>query len=162
MRAPESEVDKPAPARHCVASRRLACDHGGGADLVYRDGLDELRFDQRPAYFGKRLLGEEDRPFGHRADAAVEAEPREKIQEAGGEELQRVEIGDCARVETELLQHLQQPLDTGRDHEAAALGHPAHCQAEGGDVVEAVLEIARGHRELVEVDKQRRLGGLEP
>src|SRR5271168_2726341 len=76
--------------------------------------------------------------------------------------MQRIEMLDRGRVEAVFLQRLDQPFDSGGNHETAPRRHPALRHFKRRGVIEAMLEERGADRQLVEVRKERNLGGVEP
>ena len=103
-------------------------------------------------YFAVRLRATLYTVVLHGPDIAGELEILQILQEGLGEEVPRPQVGDVLLREVELLDVADDLLQTGRDAEAAAVGAAPEEQIKVGDpVLVAVLEIAVGHGQLVEV-----------
>ena len=129
----------------------------GGDQTLMVDGqqgerLDQLRLDGRGADHHQRLLGEHGRTLRNGVDIAGEAEVPQIVQEFLAEQVSPAEIGDVLLGEVQVLDVVDQLLQTCRDGEAAAIGHLAEKHVEIGDALLAAgLKVAVAHGQLIEV-----------
>ena len=129
----------------------------GGDQTLVVDGqqgerLDQLRLDGRCADHHQRLLGEHRRTLRNGVDIAGEAEVPQIVQKLLAEQVSPAEIGDVLLGEVQVLDVVDQLLQTCRDGEAAAIGHLAEKHVEIGDALLAAgLKVAVAHGQLIEV-----------
>ena len=129
----------------------------GGDQTLVVDGqqgerLDQLRLDGRCADHHQRLLGKHRRTLRNGVDIAGEAEVPQIVQEFLAEQVSPAEIGDVLLGEVQVLDVVDQLLQTCRDGEAAAIGHLAEEHVEIGDALLAAgLKVAVAHGQLIEV-----------
>ncbi len=159
MRAAQTEVDERPAGGRLDAARRLRADERREVQAVQHRGLDQLRLEDGSADLEQRLVGEEDGAFGEAADVPTETKGRERLEEFGSEASRRGEEGECRSVESEVLERLEEPCDPGSEQVA-----PAGRERPAGDLegrrfaCESLGEVALRHRQLVEVDDERRFG----
>ena len=114
--------------------------------------LDQLRLDGRCADHHQRLLGEHGRTLRNGVDIAGEVEVPQIVQKLLAEQVSPAEIGDVLLGEVQVLDVVDQLLQTCRDGEAAAIGHLAEEHVEIGDALLAAgLKVAVAHGQLIEV-----------
>ena len=116
------------------------------------EGLDELRLDRRGANHHQRLLGEHGRALGDGVDVAGEAEVLQIRKKFLGEHIAAAEVLNILVGEVQVLDVVDELLQTGCNGEAAAVGHLAEEYIEVGDAVLAAgFKVAVAHGQLVEV-----------
>src|SRR5439155_25600443 len=146
------------PSRRARDPARLGRDERLLVDDREEIRLDELRFERRPRDSQDRLVGEETRPLRQRPDASREAELAEPLDEPGRGSLEDAlapEPVDLRAGEAEPFQVVERELEAARQVEAAVRLEAAREELERRLVVEAVLEVSCGHRDLVEVRHER-------
>ena len=94
-RRPKSITSSPRGGEH--DARRLGRDQRLEVDDVEQRRLDELRLQQRAPHAHQRLVGEDDRPLGHRVHVAGEAQRGQLAQERRVEQRTAVVAGLRAR-----------------------------------------------------------------
>ena len=121
-------------------------------DGQQRECLDQLGFDGRGADHHQRLLGEHRCALGNGVDIAGKAEISEIVQKLLAEQVPAAEISDVLLGEMQVLDVVDQLLQSRRNGEAAAVGHLAEEHVEIGDAILAAgLEVAVAHGQLIEV-----------
>src|SRR6266581_3130526 len=120
-------------------------------------GLNKLGFRNGCGDAQQRLAGKENRSFRQRPHVARKLELREivkKIRLHVAEERQCAEISNVFVRKAHVLQEVEGLLQACGDQIVSAVRKLAHEQLEGGAGIEAVLDVARRHGELVEVGEQ--------
>ena len=133
-----------------------AVGFGGDQALVVdgqqRECLDQLGFDGRGTHHHQRLLGEHRCALGNGVDIAGKAEISEIVQKLLAEQVPAAEISDVLLGEMQVLDVVDQLLQSRCNGEAAAVGHLAEEHVEIGDAILAAgLEVAVAHGQLIEV-----------
>ena len=133
--------------------RGLRRQRGLIGDLVEHDRFDELRHRQRSGHFDQRLVGEHHVTFGDRPHI-----PREP-QRCQGIDRRRIEAllcepGKVGVVELELGEQTEHVLQAGRDEEPPTRWERADEQAERRRLRHSATQVARRHRQLIEVRHQ--------
>ena len=89
-----------------------------------------MGLEQRRGHLKHRLVGEEHRPLGHRANSAGEAQLPERFQQGVREAVRAPEVGEVVGVEPEVLEEPQDVVQPGCDEESPARRHMAGEETE--------------------------------
>ena len=120
--------------------------------------LHQLRLNGGRADGDDRLPGENWRSLRHRPDVAGEFEIRKIVQEILAEALPFPQVRDILRVKMQLLNILDDLLQTGRDGKPAPVGAAAEKQVKIRYAVGiAVGKIPRAHGQLVKIAEHRQI-----
>ena len=120
--------------------------------------LHQLRLNGGRTDGDDRLPGENGRSLRHRPDVAGELEIGQIIQEILAEALPPPQVGNVLRVKMQILNILDNLLQTGRDGEPAPVGAAAEEQVKIGYAVGiAVGKIPRAHGQLVKIAEHRQI-----
>ena len=150
VRAAEPEVDHRPPARGADDPGRLRGDHGLKVHLVQQERLGQLAGQAAALDAQQRLAGVDDRPLGHRVDAALEPQRRQMAQQRVADGARAAQVVHRLRTEPEARQVLAGPLEAGRDQEPPVGRHGPHEELEGDHAVGLALgQVGVGHRQLV-------------
>ena len=115
-------------------------------------GLDKLRLDGGRTHRQDRLLREDGRTLRHGVDVAREAEALQIPQKALVEQLASAQIFDVLGGEVQILDILDDLLQTGRDGEAAVVRHVAVKDVKIADLIlHPADEVAVAHGQLVKI-----------
>ena len=121
-------------------------------DAEQKIGFDELRLDSGGTHRQNRLSGEHRRALRHCPDVAGEAEIGKIIQELLTEHIAAAQVGNILLRKMQILDILDNLLQTCRDGEAAAVGTAAEKQVKiGNPVAVAGGKIALTHGQLIEI-----------
>ena len=121
-------------------------------DLQQQIRLHELRLNGRGAHRDERLTREHGRTLRHGPDVAGEAEVFQIVQKCLAEQLPAAQVGNVLVGEVQVLNVVDDLLETGGDGVAAVVGHAAEEYIEVGDaILHVVVEIAVAHRQLIEI-----------
>ena len=121
-------------------------------DLQQQIRLHELRLDGGRAHRDERLAREHGRALRHGPDVAGEAEVFQIVQKCLAEQLPAAQIGNVLVGEVQVLNVIDDLLETGGDGVAAVVGHAAEEYIEVGDaILHVVVEIAVAHRQLIKI-----------
>ena len=132
----------------------LSGDEALMVDGQQGEGLDELGFDGRCAHHHQRLLGKYRRALGDGIDIAGETEVTEIGQKFLAEDAAAPQVGDVLLREVQVLDVVDELLQSRRDGEAAAVRHLPEKYIEIHDaILVAGLEIPVAHGQLVEIAK---------
>ena len=146
-----AELKHRAAARGADNAVGLRRDQALVVDGQERERLNELRLDSGGTDDDERLLRKDGRPLRDGVDIAREAEILQIVQKLLAEEVPAAEIGDVLLGEVQVLDIVDQLLQTRRDGKAAAVWHLAEKDIKIGDaVLVAGLEVTIAHRQLVE------------
>ena len=130
----------------------LGGDEALVVDTQQQVGLDELGLNSGGTDRQDGLIGEHGSTLGHCPDIAGEMEISQIRQELLAEELPATKVFDILRGEVQVLNVLDDLLQTGSDGKAAAIGTTAEEQIEiGNPVLIAGGKIALGHGQLVKI-----------
>jgi hypothetical protein len=159
VRPPRPELDDARVARGEDDPRGLRRDRRGVVEGGEHERLDDLRLDDRRRDAQERLVREEHRPLRDGPDVASEAEAAQVVAERRRHRVregrERAQVRDLRLGEAEPLQVLEDPLEAHRHEEAPVAGQAPDEHLAGRDARgHAAVEVARGHRELVEVRTQ--------
>ena len=123
--------------------------------MVHREQeirLHELRLDRGGAHRNERLAREHRRALRHGPDVAGEAEVFQIVQKCLAEQLPAAQIGNVLVGEVQVLDVVDDLLETGGDGIAAVVRHAAEEHIKIRDaVLHAVLKITVAHRQLIEI-----------
>ena len=132
----------------------LSGDEALVVDGQQGERLDQLRLDGRCADHHQRLLGKYRRALGDGIDIAGEAEVTEIGQKFLAEDAAAPQVGDVLLREVQVLDVVDELLQSRRDGEAAAVRHLPEKYVEIHDaILVAGLEIPVAHGQLVEIAK---------
>ena len=142
--------------RAALGSADDAVGLGGNEALVVDgeegEGLDELGLDSGSPDHHHRLAGEDGRALGDGPDIAGELEVPQVIQELLVKEALAPEVLDILIVEMQVLDIVDQLVQTCADGKAAAVRHIPEEDVEIGDAVfVSSLKITVAHGQLIEV-----------
>ena len=147
-------------AHHAVC---LGADQGLVVDGQQDHGLHQLTLDDRAADGQDRLVREHDGAFLHGPDVAGELEVCQIIQEALIEAALAAEILDVLLGKFQVIQVVDDLLQTGKNGEAAAVRNAAEEHIEHRHLVlQAVDEVAVGHGELIVVGEHGQISFVFP
>ena len=121
-------------------------------DAQQQIGFYQLGLDRRGANGDDGLLGENRSALGNRPDIAGEPEVRQEIQEILGKHLPAAQVVNVLRVKMQLLNILDNLLQTRSDGESAAVRAAPEKQVKVGyPVCVALREIPLAHGQFVKV-----------
>lgn len=123
-------------------------------DLVQKEGLHQLRFDDGARHLDDGLVGQDDPALGDCVDVAGEAQAGEGVHDIG-REAGAGQPGQVVVLEGEGLKVGQAVLEPSRDQEPSVDRQRADEQAEGGGTHHPTSQVAGRHVELVEIGDQR-------
>ena len=117
-----------------------------------REGLKQLRLDRGCAHNDHRLLGEHGCALGHGVDVAAEMEVCKIVQKLLAENTAGTEICDILLVKVQILDIVDQLVETGGDGVTAAVRHGAEVNVEiGNAILEPGFQVTIAHGQLVKV-----------
>ena len=154
--APRAELDDVRVAGGVHDARGLGGDERRVVQRREEEGLHNLRLDDGRADAHHGLVREDGRALRHGPDVAGEAQGPEVIGERGGHRVGErgdgAEVGDLRVGEAEILEVAEQPPEAHGDQVAPPVREAAdeHLAGRRG-AKHAAVEVAGGHRELVEV-----------
>ena len=120
--------------------------------------LNKLRLNGRRADGDDRLPGKNGRSLRHRPDIAGKLEIGQIIQEILAEAFPLPQVGDILRVKMQLLNILDDLLQTGRNGEPAPVRATAEKQVKIGYAVGITVgEVPRAHGQLVKIAEHRQI-----
>ena len=158
----EPELEHRVAVRGIDDARRLGRDERLEADDREQHRLGQLGLEQRAADPDERLVREHDRPFRDGVDVAREAEGLQAVEEGGLEQRaavggpQRRQVGQVLRRVAQRVEDLDGVGQPGGDRVAALERASAEGQVEDRLTVgDPGLDVAGGHRQLVEVGERR-------
>ena len=121
-------------------------------DGQQRERLDELRLNGRGADDDQRLFREHRRPLRDGVDVAGKAEVPQIVQKLLAEQLPPPKIRNILLGKVQVLDVVDQLLQSGGNGEAAAVRHFAEKHVEIGDaILVACLKVAIPHGQLIKV-----------
>ena len=130
-------------------------------DGQQQEGLQQLGLDGGSPDGENGLVGEDGGSLGNGVNIAGELKVCQIVQELLVKHLPVPEVLDVLLVEVEVLDVVNDLLQTGGDGIAALVGHAAEIQVKVGDaVLVSGLEIAIAHGELIEVAQHGHVQGL--
>ena len=121
-------------------------------DGQQREGLDELGLDGLGPDDDHGLTGKHRGSLRHGVDVAGEMEVLQIGQKFLAEKVPAPQIGDVFRREVQILNIINQLLQTSGDGKAAAIRHPAEKDVKVGDMIlVTAFKVAIAHGQLVKV-----------
>ncbi len=139
------------------APRCLGGDERLKVNLVDDKGLYSLGLHHRTGNLEDGLLWEEDSPFGYGPHVARKPHLGQRVEEVLVKDAGEPQVLDVTLREAPLFQITQHLLQAGAYHVSTVRGCGAHMQTEGGPARHAVLEVALGHGQLVQVGQKTQL-----
>ena len=147
-----AELEHRAPVRRAADAAGLRGDQALVVDLQQQIRLHELRLNGGCAHRDERLTREHGRALRHGPDVAGEAEVFQVVQKCLAEQLPAAQIGNVLVGEVQVLDVVDDLLETGGDGVAAVVRHAAEEHIKIRDaVLHAVLKITVAHRQLIEI-----------
>lgn len=121
-------------------------------DGQQREGLDELGLDGLGPDDDHGLTGKHRGSLRHGVDVAGEMEVLQIGQKFLAEKVPAPQIGNVLRREVQILNIIDQLLQTSGDGKAAAIRHPAEKDVKVGDMIlVTAFKVAIAHGQLVKV-----------
>ena len=121
-----------------------------------RERFKQLRLDRGRAHDDHRLFREDGRALGHGVNVAAEVEVCKIVEEFLAEDTSPAQVVDVLLVEVQILDIVDQLLQTRRDGKAAFIGHLPEEHVEGRQVpLVGFEEVAVRHCQLIEVHDHR-------
>ena len=112
--------------------------------------LEQLGLDNRRRYLNRRLIGKEERPLPHGADAPSETDRRQIVEKVAVEDVKTGKVIKVDAAVMELLKVLEDIPQTA-EHKVAAVGRLSPDeQTERSDCRLAALPVGLGHRQFIE------------
>src|SRR4029077_21218709 len=155
--APCAELDDLAALGSTNHARSLARDHCLVADGREQISLHNLTFDDWSHNSQDGLAGKNERAFGYGPNVAGESEFRKVIEELVAdvaEDGMAAQERDFFWLEMNVLEEFQRLLEPRRNEIVALLRKVTDEKLECGASVEASLQVARRHREFIEIGEQ--------
>jgi len=147
-----AELEHRAALCRAADAAGLRGDQALVVDLQQQIRLHELRLDGGRAHRDERLAREHGRALRHGPDVAGEAEVFQIVQKCLAEQLPAAQIGNVLVGEVQVLDVVDDLLETGGDGVAAVVRHAAEEHIKIRDaVLHAVLKITVAHRQLIEI-----------
>ena len=134
----------------------LGGDEGLVVEGEQQEGLDELGLNGGGADGEEGLPGEDGSALRHSPQVAREAEGAQIVQKALAEAALSPQVGDVLLGEAEVFDIVDDLLQTGRNGEAASVGHIAEEHVEVADLVGIPLrlKVAVAHGQFVKITQE--------
>ena len=152
LRAARAELEHRASLCGAADAAGLRGNQALVVDLQQQVRLHKLRLNGRGAHRDERLTREHGRALRHGPDITGEAEVFQIVQKCLTKQLPAAQIGNILVGEVQVLDVVDDLLETGGDGVAAVVGHAAEEYIEVGDaILHIVVEITVAHRQLIKI-----------